>query len=608
MNSLTSQLSQQRQPAVSLTTEKPANKTPEAASSKAASTPTSTTKKENLKVVIRHLPADLEASFFYTLVNPWINNETITDTYFVPGRISKKKNKKAIDTRVYIYMKNSEYLQKFYAAFNNEILSEIEGEVRPVLEIAPYQGKLKPAKPSNLANTINEDPEFQQFIKEVQALEARKEDQQAKEAEEAEKENAAKAGKIVAVAGTGPILGVPAKDESIPSESPKVPTSESSTSENTTTGKETEKTKKARKKKEKSKDARDKKENVDGKKTRENKKAKETKNVQGKNKEEGTAQKSKEEGISQKEATLEKEKKKRTRKNRASKESTPESSSKDAKVKLGGKDTKEATSRSIAISSKNGALGKVSSKSTESGKSTPKGVDSGRSTPKPVESGRSTPKSVESSKGTSEPTDLRKSSMLNESGKSTPRKPSESTKPNPKKPKKAIDHTSSGSGNEEVDFIDNLLGESVKKIISEGKTTPKPNKLKNEGNNKQKKKKTIDSTIPTPTGPSFDKNSPVPKGPAAAKPVKNNNKRKIPNSNSGEVTPGDSQTPVTSLQSSAPKGPKAMLEGDETKKPKPMRRPKPRPARKPKPTCNPGDQKPDNSSNNNVPTGPRVSV
>ena len=148
----------------------------------------------------------------------------------------------------------------------------------------------------------------------------------------------------------------------------------------------------------------------------------------------------------------------------------------------------------------------------------------------------------------------------------------------------------------------------MRKIISEGKTAPKPSKPKNEVNNKPKKKKTTDSSVSTSTGPSLDKPPLAPKGPAAAKPAKNNNKRKTPNANSGEVAPGDVETPVAPSQSSTPKGPKAMVEGDGAKKPKTPRWPKPKPARKPKPTRNPGDQKPDNSSNSNIPTGPRASV
>lgn len=625
MASLASQLNQQRQPADSPAAEKSSQTGLVNGTSTAAltTTPTSSTtpKKENLKILIRHLPPDMEASFFYALVKPWINNDSINDTYFVPGRISKKKNKKSIDTRVYIYMKNSECLQKFHAAFNKEIFHELEGDVKPSLEIAPYQGKLKPAKPSNLANTINEDPEFQQFIKDINALEIKKEDQQAKEAEEAKKEATLKTDRIVAVAGTGPILGVPTKEESLPVEQPKAVKAtpalvSGSEPEQVLIKKENEKPKKPKKKKEKTKDTGDKKGISDGK------KPKGTKQLQ---------EKSKEESIVKKEGTFEKEKKKKNKKTRANKEAIGQSSSKDTKIKPSVGNTKESASKSAASSSKNGFLGKPGNQSTDSGKSTPKdGVpgkstpksfdsgksapkpldsrkptlkttDSGRSTPKPTDSGRSTPKSIESGKATAEFTDTRKPSKFNESGKSVSKKINEPIKSTSKRGLKSdVDSSKASSGNEEFDFIDNLLGESVNKIISDGKDQPSSKPRHEIKNNRNKKNKATGPILSPANGLPAEGNFSVPKGPASSKPPKNTNRKKKPtNSSSGQTAPVSSQNSEASSPASVPKGPRSVVEGGETKKPKSARRSKPKPPRKA------SDEKPNGGNNNPVPTGPR---
>lgn len=78
----------------------------------------------------------------------------------------------------------------------------------PVIEIAPFQGKLKPSKPNSLAGTIKDDPEFQRFVEYLErTTEERKIAREAREAQEAEK-NTSTPGKIVAVPGTGPMIGV----------------------------------------------------------------------------------------------------------------------------------------------------------------------------------------------------------------------------------------------------------------------------------------------------------------------------------------------------------------------------------------------------------------
>lgn len=84
--------------------------------------------KENLKLVVRLLPPDIEEKSFFALVKPWVNDDSTNSTYFVPGHVSKKLSKKPVNSRAYMIMKSQQHLEEFYKAFKNEVVHHFDGK------------------------------------------------------------------------------------------------------------------------------------------------------------------------------------------------------------------------------------------------------------------------------------------------------------------------------------------------------------------------------------------------------------------------------------------------------------------------------------------------
>ncbi|KAI9271125.1 Smg-4/UPF3 family-domain-containing protein [Helicostylum pulchrum] len=130
------------------------------------------------KVVVRRLPPNLPEEIFMNSVKPWISEETVDYSLYVPGKLSKSKAKESLFSRAYFHMKTMEAVVAFHQGFDGHVFMDSRGnESRAVVEFAPYQKIPKEHKTADIRQgTIDQDQDYLDFLESLKEEEKSKTD------------------------------------------------------------------------------------------------------------------------------------------------------------------------------------------------------------------------------------------------------------------------------------------------------------------------------------------------------------------------------------------------------------------------------------------------
>ncbi|KAK4510561.1 Serine/threonine protein kinase [Mucor velutinosus] len=125
------------------------------------------------KVVVRRLPPNLPEEIFNTSVKPWISEDTVDYSVYVPGKLSKSKAKESIFSRAYFHFKSMEAVIAFHQGYDGHAFVDSRGnEFRAVVEFALYQKIPKEPKAADARQgTIDEDQDYLDFLESLKAEE-----------------------------------------------------------------------------------------------------------------------------------------------------------------------------------------------------------------------------------------------------------------------------------------------------------------------------------------------------------------------------------------------------------------------------------------------------
>ncbi|GAA5814841.1 hypothetical protein MFLAVUS_008344 [Mucor flavus] len=141
------------------------------------------------KVIVRRLPPNLPEEIFMNSVKPWISEETVDYSLYVPGKLSKSKAKESLFSRAYFHMKTMEAVVAFHQGFDGHVFMDSRGklmmnkkmtlgnESRAVVEFAPYQKIPKEHKTADVRQgTIDQDQDYLDFLESLKEEEKSKTD------------------------------------------------------------------------------------------------------------------------------------------------------------------------------------------------------------------------------------------------------------------------------------------------------------------------------------------------------------------------------------------------------------------------------------------------
>ncbi|KAF1803803.1 Smg-4/UPF3 family-domain-containing protein [Mucor lusitanicus] len=125
------------------------------------------------KVVVRRLPPNLPEEIFNTSVKPWISQDTVDYSVYVPGKLSKSKAKESVFSRAYFHFKTMEAVIAFHQGYDGHVFVDSRGnEFRAVVEFALYQKIPKEHKTTDARQgTIDEDQDYLDFLESLKAEE-----------------------------------------------------------------------------------------------------------------------------------------------------------------------------------------------------------------------------------------------------------------------------------------------------------------------------------------------------------------------------------------------------------------------------------------------------
>lgn len=115
------------------------------------------------KVVIRNLAAGMKAEEFFDLIPGWITAETCLFHYYMPGKVASNKAKLDSPSTAYIGFVSEEVANKFRVYFMKNIAQTFSAV--PMVEPAPYQGKVKLPLSDKPKDSWKEDPYFAEYKK-----------------------------------------------------------------------------------------------------------------------------------------------------------------------------------------------------------------------------------------------------------------------------------------------------------------------------------------------------------------------------------------------------------------------------------------------------------
>ncbi|KAI8974302.1 Smg-4/UPF3 family-domain-containing protein [Pilobolus umbonatus] len=123
------------------------------------------------KVVVRRLPPNLPEQVFMNSVKPWVTEESVDYSLFVPGKLSKSKAKESVFSRAYFHFKTMEAVIAFHQGYDGHVFVDSQGnEGRAVVEFAPYQKVPKESKVTNSRQgTIDQDQDYLDFVESLKA-------------------------------------------------------------------------------------------------------------------------------------------------------------------------------------------------------------------------------------------------------------------------------------------------------------------------------------------------------------------------------------------------------------------------------------------------------
>ncbi|KAI7866105.1 Smg-4/UPF3 family-domain-containing protein [Mucor mucedo] len=130
------------------------------------------------KVIVRRLPPNLPEEIFFNSVKPWINQDNVDYSLYVPGKLSKSKAKESVFSRAYFHFKTMEAVIAFHQGFDGHGFMDSRGnENRAVVEFAPYQKIPREHKTVDVRQgTIDEDQDYLDFLESLKAEEKSKHD------------------------------------------------------------------------------------------------------------------------------------------------------------------------------------------------------------------------------------------------------------------------------------------------------------------------------------------------------------------------------------------------------------------------------------------------
>ncbi|CAO3643579.1 unnamed protein product [Mucor fragilis] len=125
------------------------------------------------KVVVRRLPPNLPEEIFNTSVKPWISEDSVDYSVYVPGKLSKSKAKESIFSRAYFHFKTTEAVIAFHQGYDGHVFVDSRGnEFRAVVEFALYQKIPKEHQTADARQgTIDEDQDYLDFLESLKAEE-----------------------------------------------------------------------------------------------------------------------------------------------------------------------------------------------------------------------------------------------------------------------------------------------------------------------------------------------------------------------------------------------------------------------------------------------------
>lgn len=120
--------------------------------------------KENTKVLVRLLPANLSSDAFWKLIEN--KADTILHWYYSQGKSGLKKY---VHSRAYIYFKTHEDVCEFNESFNGHVfINSKGGEEKAQVEYAPYQKFPKLKRRADLRmGSITEDADYLAFVEKL---------------------------------------------------------------------------------------------------------------------------------------------------------------------------------------------------------------------------------------------------------------------------------------------------------------------------------------------------------------------------------------------------------------------------------------------------------